>query len=93
VIEGGNYVSRCKECVSKLIRVRREAARRTHQDNSQTRREFSRLLNTLERKNVWERSQSRVVEYSVVNCQEGIDQVRVCTRETHYGVLEALRES
>jgi hypothetical protein len=90
--EGGNSVSRRKECMSELIRVRREAARRAHQDNSQTRREISRWLNTLERKTVWEEAQHRVTEYSVILCQEGIEKVRVHTRETHSGVLEALRE-
>jgi hypothetical protein len=61
-------VSRSKECVSELIRVRREVARREHQDNSQTHSGISRLLNTLGRKVVWEKAQHRVVEYSVRLC-------------------------
>jgi hypothetical protein len=78
--------------MSELIRVRREVVRRAHQDNSQTRKGISRLLNTLERKVVWEKAQRRVTEYSVRLCQEGIKLVRVRTVATHSGVLETLRE-
>jgi hypothetical protein len=62
------------------------------QDNSQNRRGISRLWNTLERKTVWEEAQHRVTEHSIRLFQEGIDQVRVCTGETHFGVLETLRK-
>jgi hypothetical protein len=75
-----------------LIQVKREVARRAHQINSQTRRGISRLLNTLERKVVWEKAQGRVTEQSVIFFQEDIELVRVCIGETHLGVLETLRQ-
>jgi hypothetical protein len=58
-----------------LIRFRREAVRRARQNNSETRRGISRLLNTLEIKVVWEKAQGRVTEHSVRFFQEGIELV------------------
>jgi hypothetical protein len=43
-------MSQHKECVFELSRVRGEAARRAHQDNSKIREEISRWLGTLEGK-------------------------------------------
>jgi hypothetical protein len=92
MIEGLNTVSQCKECVFELSEVRREASRRAHQNNSQTREEISRWLSSLERKTMWEETQCRVTEYSVTLYQEGIEKVQERTRTTHYKVLESLRE-
>jgi hypothetical protein len=78
--------------VFELDRVRREATRRAHRDNSQTQREISRWLGTLERKTVWEEGQCRVTEYSVILYQDGIEKVRERTKATHFEVLETLRE-
>jgi uncharacterized protein with PIN domain len=68
-------VSRCKECVSELSGVRREAARRAHQINLQTQGEISRWLSSLERKTVWGEAQFRVTEHSEILFQEGIELV------------------
>ena len=81
------------EGMSELIRVRREFSRGEHQDDSQTQKEISRWLGTLEIKTAWEEAQCRVTEYSIILFQEGIEQGRVHTRETHSEVLESLIES
>jgi hypothetical protein len=52
VTERGNFVSQRKECVSELSGVRREVVRRVYQVRSQTWKEISRWLSTLERKTV-----------------------------------------
>jgi hypothetical protein len=75
-----------------LIRFIREAVRRARQNNSETRRGISRLLNTLEIKAVWEKAQGRVTKHSIRFFQEGIELVRVRTGATHSGVLETLRQ-
>jgi hypothetical protein len=79
--------------VSEFSGVRREAARRAHQINSQTQGEISRWLSALEGKTMWEETQLRVTEHSEILFQEGIELVRVCTRTTPLEVLESLGES
>jgi hypothetical protein len=72
-------MSRHKECVSELSGVRREASRRAHQSNSQTREEISRWLGTLEIKTMQRKTQSKVIEHSEVLFQEGIKLVKRIT--------------